>query len=52
MKKIDIHMHCFKHRPLPLIGTENTIMIPDEVFALYDEMEVEHGINYGVNGAL
>jgi hypothetical protein len=44
MKKIDIHMHCFKHRPLPLIGTENTIMIPDEVFALYDEMEVEHGI--------
>lgn len=44
MKKIDIHMHCFKHRALPHTGTDNTFMTPEEVIALYDEMEVEQGI--------
>ena len=44
MKKIDIHMHCFRHRALPHTGADNTFMIPEEVIALYDEMDVEQGI--------
>ena len=44
MKKIDIHMHCFKHRPIPYMDNEFGTMISEEVIALYDEMGIEKGI--------
>lgn len=44
MKKIDIHMHCFERHPIVYRGTGEGIMIPEEVYALYDEMGVEKGI--------
>lgn len=44
MKKIDMHMHCFKHCPIAYKETGLGMMISEEVIALYDEMGIEKGV--------
>ena len=45
MKKIDVHMHCFLHRPLLAhTGARDRFMTPPEVFAMYDRLDVELGV--------
>lgn len=45
MKKIDIHMHCFRQRPLlPHTGTHEYFMTPEEVLEVYSLLGIEKGI--------